>query len=482
MSWLRRLSPQFLPSKPDLNSIRFRLTAGVVLASALAVSGVSLWLNWRLQQILLTGHQEAVAGLSQRFKEDVMLYEDMMPTQEAVQKVIDRRALGDTAIWVQAEDGTALAQSETLAMGSWQTAGLTDFLRSLSPAKRLDLITVGDRTLVVCIGPLTVEGEVIGTLFVAEDVTQNQRTYATLTRSLAIISGSAIVLLAALIAVYVGRSLRPLKALSTAVTGVTAESLTATQLALDQAPTEVQELAAALDHTLERLGQSWEQQRRLVGDVSHELRTPLTLVQGYLQSTLRRCQTLTAPQRDGLETAAAETDRTIQILNDLLILARASLGHLPVAAERLDLKQVVSEAVMMADPGGDRVTTDIKAAPLWVRADASALRQVLIKLLDNALNYSPPEAPVTVRLFQQAEQAVIEVGDRGRGIPLADQTEIFQPFYRVDVDRCRTTGGTGLGLAIVKTLLTQMRGTISVRSTPGIGSTFTVQLPLTPGV
>jgi len=117
-----------------------------------------------------------------------------------------------------------------------------------------------------------------------------------------------------------------------------------------------------------------------------------------------------------------------------------------------------------------------------VRADASALRQVLINLMDNALNYSPPEAPVTVRLFQQADLAVVQVIDRGRGIPLADQTKIFQPFYRVEVDRCRTTGGTGLGLAIVKTLLTPMRGQISVQSTPGVGSTFTVQLPLTQGV
>jgi len=303
-----------------------------------------------------------------------------------------------------------------------------------------------------------------------------------LTRNLMLISGSAILLLAGLIAVYVGRSLQPLKSLSTEVMGVTAESLTATQLELDKAPTEVRELAAALDHTLERLAQSWEQQRRLVGDVSHELRTPLTLVQGYLQSTLRRCQTLTAPQRDGLETAAAETDRTIRILNDLLILARASMGHLQLTAEHLDLKQGVLEAVMMADPQGDRVTTEIEAAPVWVRADASALRQVLINLMDNALNYSPPEAPVTVRLFQQADLAVVQVIDRGRGIPLADQTKIFQPIYRVEVDRCRTTGGTGLGLAIVKTLLTPMRGQISVQSTPGVGSTFTVQLPLTQGV
>ncbi|MGF1460723.1 MAG: sensor histidine kinase [Leptolyngbyaceae cyanobacterium] len=463
---------------PDLNSIRFRLTAGVVLTLAIAVGSVSGWLNWRLQRILLAGHEAAAAELSARFQQDVALYQDMMATQAAVQKVIDRRALGDVAIWVEAPDGEMFAHSETLTMGSWQRAGLPDFLQSLSTTPQLDFVTVGDRTLVLCIGPLALSGESVGTLFIVEDVTQSQQTFGTMTRSLVLISGGTILLLAALTALYVERSLRPLKMLSTEVMGVTAESLTATRLELDKAPTEVKELAHALDHTLERLSQSWEQQRRLVGDVSHELRTPLTLVQGYLQSTLRRCQTLTEPQRDGLETAAAETNRTIQILNDLLVLARASMGHLQISAERLDLKQVVLEAVMMADPCGDRIEADIETAPLWVRADASALRQVLVNLMDNALNYSPCESPVTIKLFQQDQQAWIQVCDRGRGIPLADQTEIFEPFYRVDVDRSRVTGGTGLGLAIVKTLIIKMRGTITVQSTLGVGSTFTVQLPV----
>ena len=220
----------------------------------------------------------------------------------------------------------------------------------------------------------------------------------------------------------------------------------------------------------------------MVGDVSPELRTPLTLVQGYLQSTLRRCQTLTEPQRDGLETAAAETDRTIQILNDLLVLARASMGHLHLSGERLDLKGIVLNAVTMADATGNRIEAEITDSPLWVRADASALRQVLVNLMDNALNYSTPDVGVTVRLFRQEQTAVVQVCDRGRGIPLADQAEIFEPFYRVDVDRSRATGGTGLGLAIVKALLARMRGTVTVQSNPGTGSTFTVHLPICQGV
>ena len=466
---------------PDIQSIQFRLAAGVALALALSIGGVSGWLNWRLQRILLAGHQEAVLTLSQRFKEDVVLYEEMMPTQEAVQKVIDRRAMGDTVIWVNTPDGAPFALSETLSMWPWQTSGLANYLESLPSHSQLEMVEVGDHSLAVCVSPLTIEGRDLGTLYIVEDVTQNQRTFMAMTRTLAIISGSTILLLSGLIAFYVRQSLQPIKSLSTEVMGVTAESLNATRLELDKAPTEVKELAQALDHTLESLSQSWEQQRRLLGDVSHELRTPLTLVQGYLQSILRRCNTLNEPQRDGLETAASETERTIQILNDLLILARASMGHLHLSGERLDLKAVVLEAVAMADINGNRVEADIKNSPLWVRADASALRQVLVNLLDNALNYSKQDEKVTVCLFQNDQNGVIQVRDCGRGIPLADQAEIFQPFYRVDVDRSRATGGTGLGLAIVKTLIERMQGTISVQSSLGEGSTFTVQIPICQG-
>lgn len=435
-----------------------------------------------MQSILLQENKQAVSALSEWFSEDVALYEDTMSTTEAIQMVIDQRAVGDTAIWVRSLDGAQIAQSETLSMGSWQERGLTQYLKSLPNKERLEIKLIGDRYLVMCVTPLTIQGQNIGMLFVVEDITQNQRAFLTMIRTLTLVSSSTVLLLAVLISLYVWRSLRPLHTISRQVMNVTPASLNETRLQLDMAPTEVKELAQALDNTLNHLARSWERQRRLVGDVSHELRTPLTLVQGYLQSTLRRCQTLTEPQRDGLETAAAETDRTIRILNDLLLLARAGMGHLHLSLEKLDLKAVVLEAVAMADAVGNRVEAEIESAPLWVWADASALRQILVNLIDNALNYSCPDQNVTVRIQQQQKKAIIQVCDRGRGIPLADQAEIFEPFYRVDADRSRTTGGTGLGLSIVKTLVETMRGTVSVQSKLGEGSTFTVQLPICQGV
>jgi signal transduction histidine kinase len=438
-------------------------------------------MNWQMQHIFLRSRQQAIATLAQRFNVDVAHYHNTMPTLAAVQKVIDLRALGDTAIWVEASDSHPIAHSATMTMGTWQEDALTQYLQALPAKTQLTIDTVGDRTLLTCVTPFVVDGTPIGTLFIVEDITQSQRAFQTITRRLVLVSGGAIAGLATLLALYVRRALHPLETVSQAVMTVTPDSLAQTRLHLDEAPTEVKELAQALDYALERLTQAWAQQRRLVGDVSHELRTPLTLVQGYLQSTLRRCHTLTDTQREGLETAATETDRTIRLLNDLLILARADTRAMQGSQERLDLKKFLLETIAVADPTGDRIFPEIETAPLWVQADPHALRQVLINLLNNALTYSPSTAPVIVWLSQAQDQAILQVCDRGRGIPLADQENIFEPFYRVDTDRCRTTGGTGLGLAIAKTLLAKMNGTISVQSQLGEGSTFTIHLPICHG-
>jgi signal transduction histidine kinase len=110
--------------------------------------------------------------------------------------------------------------------------------------------------------------------------------------------------------------------------------------------------------------------------------------------------------------------------------------------------------------------------------DRDRLKQVLINLVDNAIKYSKPEQPIELIVERIDKQAIIRVRDRGIGIPLQDLGRIFERFYRVDEDRARTTGGHGLGLAIVKTLVEGMGGKISVRSTVGEGSEFSIFLPI----
>lgn len=298
-----------------------------------------------------------------------------------------------------------------------------------------------------------------------------------LVRNLGIASILAIAGTTVAIAFYVKRSLLPLQRMSQLTEKVSAERLGEAQMQLDHAPSEVKQLAQTFDQMLVRLFDSWEQQRQFVSNVSHELRTPLTLVSAYLQSTLRRGSNLTAPQREALEIASSEAQRTVQLLQDLLILARADSGYMHLQLEPLVINDFLEEVAGMAREYSNRaIALESTTRSIEVQADANHLKQVLLNLIDNAVKYSDSEQPVTLKLEQRGDQAVIQVRDHGMGIPLQKQTRIFERFYRVDDARSRSTGGTGLDLSIVKTLVEAMGGEVSVSSQMGEGTAFTLTL------
>lgn len=466
-----------MKSVVDPNSIQFRLTVGVVLASILGISGLTGWLNMRMRHILIESHKDNALMIAERLEQDVGLFEESMVVKEALSKAIDYREQADIAIWVATPSGGLLAESDTLSMGSWQINGFSkELMREVEGRPGLEVFKLQDRHLVTCSSPLRVNGEVVGQLYVADDITKDSESLARITKTLALSSLLAIGVGAIATSLYVGRAMRPIRKMNRLAGNISAHNLASTKLEFDKAPTEVQELAQTCRMMVSRLSAAWDQQRRFVSDVSHELRTPLTLVHGYLQSTLRRSDNLTAPQKEGLEIAASEADRTIRLLQDLLDLARADGGHMRFQIEREPLHEVVNEVLEAGQYVSDRIQATIE--PVDGLADRNRLKQVLINLLDNAMKYSEEDKPIQVNLKRIGEQAYIEIKDQGRGIPLADLTKIFDPFYRVDEDRSRTTGGTGLGLSIVKTLVEGMNGTLKVQSKLNEGSVFTVALPV----
>ena len=215
----------------------------------------------------------------------------------------------------------------------------------------------------------------------------------------------------------------------------------------------------------------------------------MTIVSGYLESTLRRGSNLTLPQREALEIAFNEAQRTILLLQDLLELARADSGQIHFYLEPVVLNKLVKEVVEMAKQFSDRQII-LKIAKnenkkqddlrdenyIEVIADANRVKQVLLNLIDNAVKYSDVGSPLTVALSKIGDWGIIEVRDRGRGIPLSQQARIFDRFYRIDEARNRATGGVGLGLSIVKSLVEGMGGSVKVRSKLNEGSVFTVVL------
>ncbi|MEO1620955.1 MAG: ATP-binding protein [Cyanobacteria bacterium J06632_3] len=460
----------------DPNSIQFRLTVGMVVASVLGIGSLTSWLNFRMEQIFVARHKDNALMIAGRLGQDANLFEESMVVKEALAMAIDYREQPDVAIWVLDTEGKMLAKSDTLNMGSWRINGFATELMDIVESKPgLEILKLHDRHLVSCASPLKINGQLVGQLYVVDDITEDNQSLAKITKTLALSSLLAIGIGAIATALYVNRALNPIRKMNRLAGNVSAENLATTQLKFEQAPTEVQELAQTCNMMLSRLSAAWEQQKRFVSDVSHELRTPLTLVHGYLQSTLRRGRNLTAPQREGLEIAADEADRTIRMLQDLLDLARADGGNLHFQIEQAPMEKVVQEILERAYPESDRIKTDL--TPATARTDRNRLKQILTNLIDNALKYSEDDQPIYVTLKPTKDQVHLEVRDQGRGIPPEALTNIFDPFYRVDEDRSRATGGTGLGLSIVKTLVEGMNGTIKAHSTLGEGSTFTVSLP-----
>jgi signal transduction histidine kinase len=428
-----------------------------------------------MQQILIDSHREHVQNIAERLPQDVEFYSKTMSVQAGLQTAINNRTISNLVLWVRRPDGKIAAQSPSLR----QNNGTNAALLSLSgKVVKTQVYQVNGRYLMLYGRPLLVQGTVIGTLYIAQDVTRDQTMFLALVRSLSIATILAILALMLVISVYVQRSLQPLRQMSQLAGTVSLDDLGQAQLNLERAPSEVQELSRTFNLMLSRLSAAWEQQRQFVSDISHELRTPLTVVQGYLQSLVRRGVNLTELQREALEVAISETERTVHLLQELLDLARVESDYPYFRFETFHLNDLVAEVTGMAEQFSSRpITIEAGPFPIEVRADRNSLRRVLINLLDNAMKYSDPGTPITVKLEQTAGTAIIHVRDRGYGIPLQQQARIFERFYRADEARAHSTSGSGLGLAIVKTLVEGMGGSVTVRSQLDEGSTFTVTLP-----
>ncbi|MBC6421603.1 MAG: two-component sensor histidine kinase [Hormoscilla sp. SP5CHS1] len=466
---------QKLAGPPDPNSLQFRLTVGIAAVSAVGLGSLSLYTSMKMHQQLIYTHKQNIQYVADRFPRDVETYSQQLPLEIGLQHAIDESNTKNLFLWVKTADGNILTKSTILAVDRQEYTALIS-IDNQQMAPRVNAIN--DKYMAICSGTLVVQGRKLGHLYVAQDITSDRLRLNSMVGSLLIATILAIALITVAIALYVRRALEPVRQISQHAGAISAADLGKARVQLDCAPSEVRELARTLDIMLYRLSESWEQQRQFVSNVSHELRTPLTIVAGYVQSTLRRGANLTEPQREALATAAGEADRTIQLLQDLLELARADSGHIHFQLEVVMLNDLLSEVVGMARQYSNRqIILSADKGSHEVVADCNRLKQVLLNLIDNAVKYSDPDKPVTVKLDRQGSQVSIAVCDTGCGIPLPDQTRIFERFYRVDETRARATGGTGLGLSIVKTLVEGMGGRVTVLSKLDKGSTFTVWLP-----
>ncbi|MGH2704941.1 MAG: ATP-binding protein [Actinomycetota bacterium] len=224
-------------------------------------------------------------------------------------------------------------------------------------------------------------------------------------------------------------------------------------------------------------------QHDFVSIISHELRGPLTAVKGFV-TTLLRQETRLPPdaRREFLRTINDQADRLNDLVDDLLSVSRIESRRLHMKLEAFDLEPLARKVLDgMRGKWGDRdivleAPTDLSP----VHADGARISQVLVNLVDNAVKYSPAGGPVRVCLSETEEDVAVAVEDSGIGIAPEDAARLFEKFNRISTPETRDIGGTGLGLYIVKSIVEAHGGRIFLSSAPGVGSTFTFELPKAP--
>jgi two-component system OmpR family sensor kinase len=322
-----------------------------------------------------------------------------------------------------------------------------------------------------------------GLLIVAVPLTDVEATLAETRRILLIAGAGALVLAAAIVWLSIRRGLQPINDMINAAERIANGELTARTTAPNRAG-EVGHLSTALNTMLDRIEQaiatkteSEARMRRFVADASHELRTPLTSIRGYAE--LHR-QGATSPEEvaRGMARIEHEAGHMAALVEELLLLARLDQGR-PLADDRVDLTQIVDETiahVRAADPQRSLVA-DLSDRPAIVRGDRLRLRQVLDNLLANVRDHTDPGTIATVTLAANDGTATLTVADNGAGMSPDEAAHAFERFWQAEPTPNHPRPGTGLGLAIVAELVAAHGGTITLDTSPGRGTTFTITIP-----
>jgi len=297
----------------------------------------------------------------------------------------------------------------------------------------------------------------------------------------ALANGLLILITVLLVPALIRKSMSPLRSLATEAGAVSATAWHFSPGDDVRQVGELRPLVEAMEGVIRRLEQSFTQQRQFVGDAAHELKTAVAVVKSSVQLLEIRART-PIEYEEGLKRCYADCLRMEELAQSMLLMARVEESGTPPSPTEHTHADLTMEArkafeelapfatlrnVGLATAGED--TALVGLAP-------DMLRSLLVNLLTNAIQHSPPEATVCLEIERQGTSMQFLVKDHGEGIPPEALPFVFDRFYRGDPSRSRKTGGTGLGLAICKAIVERAHGRISIESTPGSGTRVTVQL------
>lgn len=342
-------------------------------------------------------------------------------------------------------------------------------------------VQIGPVHLRVLTVPLAIEGtdRLVGTLQIAVSLAGVDSTLRVLLGVLLV--GALISMAIAGLAGWFStlHALSPLEAVTQTALQITRADDLSRRIPYQGPPNdEIGQLIRAFNQTISRLENLFETQRRFLADVGHELRTPLTVIKGNVD-LMRRMNRVDEESMDSIEN---EVDRLTRMVGDLLLLAQAESGNLPLARRTVELDTLLLEVMQqMRVLVRDRFQMKLdEIDQVLVCGDEDRLKQVLVNLIGNAIRYTPPGGELTVGVGKEGERARLTVSDTGPGIPPEDLPHIFERFYRGEKARTRSRDGKGfgLGLSIAYWIVRNHGGQIEVMNRKPHGTTFCVWLPL----
>lgn len=457
------------PQYTQYMSLRLRLTLlyTTIMGGILLIFGAAVYI---LVSIILLNQVDTMLAAVARDIINVTRYNSVWELNIIELPPLDMTSNSLVQVW--AADGTLVRASPSIgpSLGPLDPIGLrtgtTMYADSYFEGTHMRVLSV----------PLRGGKRVIGTLQVGSSIALVDATRGNLLSIMTAITVVAVILVGFGSWGVLGSALSPLDTIAETVDQINrADDLSRRIPHLGQSEDEISDLVVSFNQTLERLESLFTSQQRFLADVSHELRTPLTVIKGNVD-LMRRMREV---DEESLNSIAQEAGRLTRLVGGLLMLAQAESGKLALnfAPVELDLllTEVFTEMQVLARNKVHVHLNDIDQAV--VRGDRDRLKQVLLNLVANAIQYTPPGGDIFVSLSRLGDQARVIIRDTGPGIPAEDLPHIFDRFYRAEKSRTRSqTSGFGLGLSIAHWIIEQHGGQIKVESKDGQGTTFVIWL------
>lgn len=455
------------------HSLAFRLTlwyAGIFTLSSLAAFSVFYF------SLSTITRQHTDQELSNELSEFSFLLKSK--GMDAVKANMDLEAqsngVENTFFRVVTADGKELASSN---MAPWEDigAGRAALKRLNDGAGRVfETLTVPEnnhdvRVAYGAIGPKTV-------MQIGQSLKDDEE-FMEITRDIFGVTLAALMVVAGLIGWFMARrALRGVEEVTQTATEISKGALE-TRVPVKARGNEIDRLATAFNSMLDRIHTLITGMREMTDNIAHDLRSPIARIRGIAEMTLT-----TRGSLDEYETMAANTieecDRLLEMINTMLDITEVEAGAGKLRMEEVDISALVRDACELFQPIAEDKDITLVSTELQdysIMGDVQRVQRMVANLLDNALKYTPPRGTVTASVHEKDDMVVISVTDTGIGISENDLPHIFTRFYRCD--QSRSQAGTGLGLSLAQAIASAHGGAISVSSSLGKGSTFTVTLP-----